>query len=454
MLGHGMYTIIVGAGEVGGYLARILSEEQHDVAVIELDEKLCRGLEASLDALVVHGSGVNAATLQRAGIQKADLVIAVTEVDEVNLIVAMTAMKLGKDLEAVARVREDEYLYGRGSLSAEELGLTLLVGPERAVANKVVGLLRYEGAGEIRELGSEVHLLELPLSPDSPLVHDNLAELRDVLPPNSLVAAALGPRGLRIPRGDDVLTVDERAFVICLKDDIDQLIILSGQPWHHVRHVLIIGCGHIGFHLAKELEKQRLYPTIIELDRDRATFVSKNLTKSLVLCGDGTDPDLLREQLEEAADAVVVLLEDDEKAVLVGLFAKHLGAKKVIVRSDKLAYAPIAHQLGIDSLISPRRAVANAILRFVRRGRIAAAHMIGDHEAEIVELIVADEPKHKAIVEKPLRELDFPAGSLVGAVIRDGKATIATGDTVLRPGDDLLVVTTPTSVKEVESMLE
>jgi trk system potassium uptake protein TrkA len=242
--------------------------------------------------------------------------------------------------------------------------------------------------------------------------------------------------------------------VLCTTSAIDQLVILSGKPWHHVRHVMIVGAGNIGFRVAQELEKQRLYPTIIEADRERATWVSKNLTKSFVLHGDGTDPDLLREKLEEAADAVVVLLEDDEKATLVGLFAKHLGAKKVIVRSDKLAYAPIAHSLGIDSLISPRRAVANAILRFVRRGRIASAHMVGDHEGEIVELIVPDNPRHPEIIAKPLKELSFPEGSLVGAVIRDGVSTIATGDTVLQPGDDLLVITTPTTVHKVEKLLE
>lgn len=454
MLERRMYIIIVGAGEVGGYLARILVEEQHDVALLEIDENICRTMESSLDALVVEGSGVNYESLQRAGIQKADLVIAVTEVDEVNLIACMTAMKFGNDPLTVARVREEGYLAGHGALSASELGLDLLVGPEQAVAYKIQRLLRYEGAGEIRELAGNLRLLELPLSPDSPLVHDTLADLRDVIPASALIAGARGPRGLRIPRGNDTLTVDERAYVLCPPDDIDTLIILSGKPWHHVRRVLIIGAGNIGFRLAKELEKERLYPTIVELDRGRATWLSKNLTKSIVLLGDGTDPDLLREQLEESADAVVVLLEDDEKAVLVGLFAKHLGAKKVIVRSDKIAYAPIAHGLGIDSLISPRRAVANSILRFVRRGRVESTHMLGDHEAEIIELIVPEQPRRHEIIERPLRELDFPAGSLIGAVVRDGVATIAAGDTVLRPGDDLLVVTTPAAVHRIQKIFE
>jgi trk system potassium uptake protein len=447
-----MYIIIVGAGEVGGYLARILVEEQHDVAIIDADERLCRSLDASIDALVVHGTGVDYRILKRAGIQKADLVIAVTEVDEVNLIACMTAAKLGKAPMTVARVRESLYLAGEGTLTTKELGLSLLVGPERAVATKVVELLRYEGAGEIRELIGGLRLLELPLSTDSPLVHDSLAELRDVLPPDCLVVGALGPRGMRIPRGEDTLTVDERAYLLTTPDAIDQLLILSGKPWHHVRHVLIIGCGNIGFHLAKELESQRLYPTIVEIDRDRAAWISKNLTKSLVLQGDGTDPELLREQLDEAADAVVVLLEDDEKAVLVGLFAKHLGAKKVVVRGDKLAYAPIAHKLGIDSLISPRRAVADAILRFVRRGRVASTYMLGDHDAELIELLVPDAPGFRELVEKPLRDLQFPSGALVGAVIRGGSAFIAGGDTVLKPGDDVLVVTIPTAVHQVEEL--
>ncbi len=449
-----MYIIIVGAGEVGGYLARILTEEQHDVAIVESDEEICRGLDSQLDALVVHGSGVSHHALERAGIRKADLVIAVTEVDEVNLIACMTANRIGDKPMTVARVRDDEYLLGEGALSAQELGLSLLVGPERAVAAKVVDLLRYEGAGERRELPGDLTLLELPLSPDSPLVHDTLADLADVIPPGSLVVGARGPRGMRIPHGTDRLAVDERAYVLTEAGNIDELVILSGKPWHHVHHVLIVGCGNIGFHLSKELERQRLFPSIVESDRSRAAWVAKNLTKSLVRHGDGTDPEFLKELLDENKDAVVVLIDDDEKAVLIGLLAKHLGAKKVVVRADKLAYAPIAHSMGIDSMISPRRAVANSILRFVRRGRIASAFMLGDHEAEILQLSVPPEPRHKGVVGVPLRDIEFPAGSLIGAVIRDGKGFVATGKTELEPGDDLLVVTTPNIVHKVERLLE
>ena len=195
-----MYIIIVGAGEVGTYLAKILIREKHDVAIIESDEQVARELEATMDALVIHGNGVTREGFKQAGLAKADLVLAVTAVDEVNLIACMTATKYGKNPQTVARVRQLDYLLGKDSISAEELGLSLLVGPEHAVAKSVVSLLSYEGSGQIHYLANnEVVLLELPLSSDSPLVHDTLAELAIIFPQPSLVTAIGSPKGLLIP---------------------------------------------------------------------------------------------------------------------------------------------------------------------------------------------------------------------------------------------------------------
>ena len=445
-----MYVIVVGAGEVGSYLARILADEQHDVAVIDASEQVARDLEASLDALVVHGSGVSRQSLRRAGIARADLVLAVTHVDEVNLMVCMAAAKHGKSPLTVARVRESAFLTGDSPLTAQELGISMLVGPEQAVANQVDKLLSYEGSGESHMLaGGRVALLELPLSADSPLAHDSLADLRDTFPTPSLVAAVRGPRGIRIPHGDDHMRPDERAYILSLPENVDEFWILSGKPWHHVRHVLIIGCGNVGIHLAAQLEAKKLYPTIVELDAARAAWVSKNVTKSIVLCADGADPDFLREQMQERADAVVVLIGDDEKAVLAALLAKHLGAKKVVARCDKLAYAPISDRLGIDALISPRRAVADEILRFVRHGKISSARMLGDHEAEILDFSVPHSPRNSDVIEKPLRELELPRDALIGVVMRGDDVTIATGDTVLQAGDELLIAALPAAMQKV-----
>jgi len=451
-----MYVIIVGAGEVGSYLARILVEEDHDVAVVEADDRLAREIDATLDALVVRGSGVSRDALTQAGIKRADLVLAVTAVDEVNLVACMTAEKYGKNPRTVARVREAQYLQRGSALSAADLGVDLLIGPERAVADSVMELLRYEGSGEVRHLASgRLVLLGMILGPDSPLVHETLAQLGPDLPSDSLVVAVHSSEGLRIPRGDDSLRQDERAFILTKPESVDQFMILSGKPWHHVRNVLIVGCGNIGFFLAQQLDEQKIYPTIIEKEETRARWVASKLPRSLVLHGDGSDPDLLKQQLEEGEiDAVVVLAEESEKSLLIGLFAKSLGAKKVIVRCDKPAYTPLAHQLGVDALISPQRAVANAILRYVRKGRIGSTLMLGNHEGEIIELKVPDSPAHRSIIGKPLKDLSFPDGSLIGAVIRDDTAIVATGDTTILPGDDLLVVCLPRALHRVEKLFE
>lgn len=451
-----MHIIIIGAGEVGGYLARILVEEGHEIAIVELDDARARELDASLDALVIAGSGVSRAALLRAGLATADLVMAVTAVDEVNLIACMIAGKHGRaGVRTVARARRLDYLASDGPLGADELGIDLVIGPERAVATDVLQMLRYVGPGELQQLaGGRFVLVGLLCGPDSPLIHEPIAAMRQDLPRQSLIAAIQGKRGLRVPRGDDRLAADERAFVLTTPDDVQEFAILSGRPWHRVRNVLVVGCGDIGFAVARELDRQGLRPTVVEVDRARAEWAASRLSDAVVLHADGSDPDVLRERLEQDdVDALVVLIDDDARSLLTGVFARSLGARKTICRCDNPAYAHVANQLGIDALISPNRAVANAILRYVQRGQIESTLMLGDHEGEILELRVPAAPRRRDIVRRPLRELAFPAGALIGGVIRSGAACVADGDTVLQPGDDLLVFTLARALHDVEAWL-
>lgn len=452
-----MYVVIVGAGEVGSYVAGILVREGHEVAVVEANEELARRLDATLNALVVHGSGVSPAVLQRAGVERADLLLAVTAIDEVNLIACMTARKHGgKRLRAVARVRQSAHLAGGvAPLSAEDLGLDALVSPEQAIATATLEILHYAGSGEMRELaGGKLVLVGMVLGPDSPLVHETLASLRGDLPRSSLVVAVQGRDAVRIPTGADRLDVDERAFILTLPQDLTELTILSGRPWHRVQRVLIVGCGNTGLALARELEAEKLTPTIIEQDPARAELVAGLLPRSLVLQGDGSDPELLRSRLEEGQiDAVLVLLKDPEKSMLIGIFAKSLGARKVIVRCDKPAYGHLGGQLGIDAVISPKRAMTDAILRYVRRGKVQSTLVLGEHDAEIIDVRVPDRPARPEVIEKPLKAIGFPEGALVGAVIRGDEAFIPSGDTVLRPGDELFVVYRPYALARLERLL-
>ena len=247
---------------------------------------------------------------------------------------------------------------------------------------------------------------------------------------------------------------EQRTDIITTPDHLNEVLILSGKPWHRVKHVLIIGCGTIGLHVAETLEDRGIYPTVIEIDPERAKYVSQKLARSIVLQGDGTDTDFLREQLQETADAVVVLLEDDNKALLTGLFAKYLEAKKVLVRAGELAFAPIADAGGIDALLSPRRAVANDILQFVRRGHVEETVMLGDNAGEILEIEITKASENSSIVELPLCQIDFPEGMLIGAIIRDDNVIIARGDTILQRGDKVLVVALSNAVAAAEKMFK
>lgn len=448
-----MYVVIVGAGEVGSHVARTLVEEGHEVAVVELNEQLTRRLDASLDALIVHGSGVSPAALQRAGVERADLFLAVTSSDEVNLIACMTARKHGRErLKVVARVRQSRDVVGELALSAEDLGLDALISPEQSITMAALDDLRFAGSGEMRELaGGKVVLVGMDLAPDSPLVHETLAELRKDFRGEFLVVGVQGRKG-GIPSDTDCLEPDDRAFVLTHPKYMTELAILSGQPWYHAHRIMIIGCGNTGLALARALEEQK--PTIMEIDRDRAEHVASLLPKSLVLHGDGSDPELLRSTIEDGQiDAVVVLLKDPEKAMLIGIFATSLGVPKVVVRCDKPAYTRFGNRLGVDAVISPKQAMTDAIHRYVRRGKVELTLVLGDHQAEIIHFTVPEKPGRSDLFKKPLEELGFPAGSIVGALIRGDDVTIAPEGAVLQPGDELIIVSRPDVLGRVEKML-
>ena len=451
-----MYIVIVGAGEVGSYVARVLVEEGHDIVIVELDEDLARQLDGSMNAMVVRGSGVNPAVLKQAGIGQADLLLAVTATDEVNLIACMSGRKLGgPKLRAVARVRWAWHAEGDPALSAEDLGLDALISPRQEIATEAMNVLRYAGSGEVWELvGGKVLLVGMSLSEDSPLAHDTLAEVRRDFSKEFLVVAVQGKDGLRIPGGADRLRPDERAYILTLAENVTEVAILSGRPWSHVRRIMIVGGGNTGLGVAATLAANKLDATIIEHDLARAEQLAGLLPGALVIHGDGTNPAFLQKQIEESrTDAVVVLLRDPEVSMLIGIFAKSLGARKVVVRCDESGYISLAHKLGIDAVLSPNRAMINALLRYVRRGTVESTLLLGNHEAEIIQFRIPEKTARASLLNTPLKDLDFPKGALVGAVVRGGAAFIASGDTVLRAGDEVFIACNRASLKQVEKLL-
>jgi trk system potassium uptake protein TrkA len=449
-----MHVIIVGGGEVGSYIARVLSEEQQDVYMIEQSERLARELDEKLDARVIQGTGISRRTLQRAGIERADLLLAVTQVDEVNLVAAMTGDKLNPDCRTVARVRDTRFLRGTDALRAEEYGIDFLVSPEEAVANQVVQLLMYRGPGQVSNLANgQVALMELPVMPHSTLPYITCGEFAAALPSHSHVVAILDESGLRIAQAQDRLHVGQRAFVLGAPGELNEILSLAGSDIQHIKRVLLIGGGFIGARVGGALQGLRFDVTLVEKDAQRAEELATTLHKIRVIHGDGTDPVLIQDHVREGHEAVVVLPEEDSTALLIGILAKHFGAKKVIARVDSNSYAPIAHKLGIDALISPQRAMADSILQFTRHGQITSTTMLGDHQGEILDFRI-DARSNPKLTQEPLKDIKIPANSLIAVIVRDGEILLPRLDESarLKLGDHVFVVGLRDAVPRLEAL--
>jgi trk system potassium uptake protein TrkA len=446
-----VYIVIIGAGEVGRYVAEILIEEKHDVCIVEQDAKIARELDERLDCQVINGTGVSRETLFRAGLKKADLLLAITQIDEVNLIAAMTAEQINTGCLTVARVRNPGYLAGTDAIKPKEYGLDLLVGPEQAVADQVIALLQYAGPGEIMPVaGGTLALLEMPVVANTAPVWATHAELSAEIPQRAVIAAILGKEGMRIPTDDSRFEIGERISALSATEDLKDFLGLMVADSNVVERVLIVGGSDIAFYVARQLRRLRMQATILEADAERAEQLAIKCPKAVVIQADGSEPGVLAEQMVEGYEAVVVLLDRDEKALLTGIVTKQLGAKKVIVRADKREYAPIAHNLGVDAVISPRRAVADAILRFVRRGRIASTIMIGDHQGELIDFHIGKKVK-TSLTEVPAAKLKLPDRCVIGAIVRDDQV-IASRDpeSHIQPGDHVFVIATREAVPKLE----
>ncbi len=446
-----MHVIVIGAGEVGRYLAQILVEEKHDVCVIEQDEQLALDLDQRIDASVIHGTGVSREVLFRAGISKADLLLAVTRVDEVNLIAAMTAERLRPECRTVARVRDPRYRGGTDAISAQEFGVDYLVGPEQTVADQVVSLLRYIGPGQISTIGKgQVSLLEVPVTAHSPLAYATSEEVRGAAPEGTSLIACSGDNGLRFCAGTDRFEIGERVFVLIPQRNVGDFLALASEDSHAVKRVLIVGGRGVGEVVARCLCSLRIEVTLIERDRARAEALAVKLPRATVIAGDATDAVVFERQMSDGQDAVVVLLSDNETSLWIGLVAKHLGATKVIARAGKRAYAPIAYKHGIDAVISPRRAMADAILRYARRGRVSATVMLGDHEGELVEFTIGKHPGH-GITETPVAGLKLPDDSMVVLIVRGSEIVSIADDTVIEPGDHVIAIALRSAVSRLDA---
>ena len=442
-----MRVIIIGAGKVGFKLAEKLSEEGHEVLVIEQNEDRRKILRENLDVLVSGGNGASPRVLSDAGITHTDLLISVTDQDEVNMLACMVAKRAGV-ARTVARVRSPEYVQKDQALFREWMGIDLLINPEMVTALEILQILKTPAALDVEEFAEGlVRLLEVKLRQDSPLSNIPLKKL--TLPANILVVGILRQDKMIIPMGDDVLLPGDHVFFI---GEHDSIVDFEGQfsnKRSKVERVFIVGAGRVGRNLALLLEQNGISVKIIDNDSERCDMTACMLNKSIVLRGDGTDIDLLKQEGVGEADAIVCLTNDDKLNLLVALLAKRLGAKKSFVRVGRSEYASIMEQVGVDVALSPQFLTVGVILRFIRKGDVVAVMLFDGAKAEAMEVIV---PSDSKITGKSLASITMPPQSLIGMVVRGGKALIPDGNLILKEGDRAIIFTLPDTAQEVSAL--
>lgn len=442
-----MYVIVVGAGEVGTYVADRLSREGHDVAVIDRDRAALRDVDEHLDVLTVLGSGTNPEVLRRAGLERAELIVAVTSQDEVNLVCCLVGKQAGID-RTVCRLEDPDLRSRSSSQLHDAMGVDLIIDPDFETAQEILELLEYPGASEVAEMaGGEVVVIGARLPADAPIVGRTLSEIAQEHEPEWEFLFGVISRGDEtiIPRGEVTLQADDLVRVLCKRKARRQLMKLLGLARRAPRKIMLLGGGRTAAIVGQTLDERGSDVVIVEREQERAEELSQEIRGSLVLQGEITDADLLEEQEVGTFDAVLALTGEDDANILACLYAKLEGAKETIAVVHRLSLLPLLAEAGIDVALSPRTASANGVLRFVR-GDISAVATFLQGEVEVLEVEVKENsPADGAIVA----ELRIPKNVLVGAVVRDGKAQIARGRSQLRDRDHVVLFSMPGSVDEL-----
>lgn len=440
-----MRNIIIGAGKVGFSIAQMLSYESQDVVVIDKNPERLKIIEENMDVQTIAGSGSSIRSLKEAGISQAHLLIAVTEIDEINMISCLIAKQFGVK-KTVARVRNPEYVENDSIAPTSSIGIDLVINPEMVTAKAISELISVPEAINVQYYADgKVQLLEIKVKETSPVINKPLAEIK--FPKPNLIAAILRNEKMIIPRGNDVLMPGDLVFVIAETKNMLAIEKVLGEERVKIENVIILGGGRIGFYLAKLLENKPFAVKVIEKNIEVCRKISSELENTLVLNGDGTDLNLLEEEDTAKTDMFISVTDDDKVNLLVSLLAKHLGAKRTAAQIRRSDYIPLVEKLGVDVVVSPRLLTAGAILQFIRRGDIVSVTLLGGAKAEMLELIV---PSDSKIVKKPLKDLKFPRNAIIGSIVRGNDVIVPTGTDYILPGDRVMVFALPKAIRMVE----
>ncbi len=450
-----MKVIICGAGQVGYGIAERLANEGNDVTVIDNSPQLVQAIRDQLDVRGFVGHGSQPDVLQTAGAENADMIIAVTLYDEVNMVACQVAHSLFGVPTKVARIRAQNYLQShyRDLFTRDHMPIDVIISPEIEVGEMILRRIALPGATDVVRFADEdVAMIAIECLEDCPVIDTPLGQLSELFPDLSAVVVGVWRAGLLfVPHSSDAMIAGDLAYVIVRSDRVRRTLNIFGHEEPTASRILIGGGGNIGLYVASELEKRQSEARIkiIDSSRERAIAVADELTRTVVLHGSVLDQQILLEADIEHCDLMVALTNDDQVNILSSVMAKRLGAKSNMTLLNNTSYYEFTKTLGIDAHLNPRSVTISKILQHVRRGRIRGVHSVQNGAAEVIE---AEALETSTMVGIPLRELNLPDGIRIGAVYRDKEIIMPNGDTVVKAKDRIVIFATSERVTQVEQM--
>ena len=450
-----MKILIVGLGKVGFAIARQLSAEMHDITMIDTDPAALSVANNTLDVMCMEGNGASISVLVSAGVRDADLVCAVTNSDETNLVCCLIAKKLGAK-HTVARVRNPEY-YADAKLLMQEIGLDMVINPDRSAAQEIGRILSFPAAFRVEPFArGRIDMIGFQVMDGDEIAGVPLCELTRERRAEVLVCAAQRKGAYIIPRGDFVPMVGDSLYMVGAKEELQKMLRYMGRKWQKVKMVSAIGGSRIAEYLAQELKKAGTELRIVEKDAGKCQRLAAKLPDAILIHGDGSDQQLLQQENIFAADALVSLTGRDEENLLIAFSAQRSGVGKVIAKMSHPNYMDLIKETGLESIISPKDIIANQITRYVRAlansqgSSVESLYRMFDGAVEALEFIVsADCP----FVNIPLKDLRLKSGILIAAIARDEEILIPGGGTCIYPGDRVVVVSSRQELGDLKDIL-
>ncbi len=449
-----MRVIICGAGRVGYGIAAQLAGEKFDVTVIDQSESLVRKITERLEVRGIVGNASYPDTLTEAGASETDMIIAVTQSDEVNIVSCQIAHSLFNVPTKIARIRGDSYLDHKYAdlFSRKNIPIDVVISPEAEVADAILQRLSTPSAFEIRSFADgRIWAVGLKIRENCPITDTPLRQVAELFPDLEIVIVGV-VRDQKIfrPHADDELHVGDDIYFVADKDKINRALEILSEKTAEARKIIIVGGGHIGYHVAKALESNPLTKIrVVEMSDGRANFIADQLERAVVIKGSGLNRDILLEAGVAECETIVTVTDSDEVNVLASIIAKREGANKALCLVNERTYGEITESVGIDRHVDPRAVTISTILQHVRRGRIKGVFSIMDGEAELIDAIALET---SSLVGQALKDTDLPSGVVVGAILRDDEVLLPTANTVIQPNDRVVLMALRENVKDVEQM--